>query len=64
MARLQAMLEAGAKLGSFSQKHPMSKPELLFLPSLSLQGNRIGQSGAKMISDAIRTNAPDCIVEV
>lgn len=40
-----------------------SQPELLlFAPSL--QGNRIGQSGAKMISDAIRTNSPDCVVDV
>ncbi|KQK84041.1 protein NLRC3 [Amazona aestiva] len=42
--------------------HLMSKPELLFAPSL--QGNRIGQSGAKMISDAIRTNSPSCVVDV
>lgn len=40
----------------------MPKPELLFAPSL--QGNCIGQSGAKMISDAIRTNSPNCVVDV
>uniref|UniRef100_A0A8C5U5E9 NLR family CARD domain containing 3 n=1 Tax=Malurus cyaneus samueli TaxID=2593467 RepID=A0A8C5U5E9_9PASS len=27
-------------------------------------GNRIGQSGAKMIADTIRTNSPDCVVDV
>lgn len=30
----------------------------------SLQGNLIGHSGARMIADAIRTNAPDCVVDV
>uniref|UniRef100_A0A663LQ90 NLR family CARD domain containing 3 n=1 Tax=Athene cunicularia TaxID=194338 RepID=A0A663LQ90_ATHCN len=34
------------------------------LTYVNLQGNRIGQSGAKMISDAIRTNSPDCVVDV
>lgn len=30
----------------------------------SLQGNGIGESGAKVISDAIRTNAPGCVVDI
>uniref|UniRef100_A0A8B9G552 NLR family CARD domain containing 3 n=1 Tax=Amazona collaria TaxID=241587 RepID=A0A8B9G552_9PSIT len=34
------------------------------LTYINLQGNRIGQSGAKMISDAIRTNSPSCVVDV
>lgn len=42
--------------------HVQASAPLPFAPSL--QGNRIGQSGAKMISDAIRTNSPDCVVDV
>uniref|UniRef100_A0A8C3JS24 NLR family CARD domain containing 3 n=1 Tax=Calidris pygmaea TaxID=425635 RepID=A0A8C3JS24_9CHAR len=34
------------------------------LTYVNLQGNHIGQSGAKMIFDAIRTNSPDCVVDV
>lgn len=34
------------------------------LTYVNLQGNCIGQSGAKVISDAIRTNSPDCVVDV
>lgn len=30
----------------------------------SLQGNGIGESGAKVISDAIRANAPGCVVDI
>lgn len=30
----------------------------------SLQGNGIGQSGAKVISDTIRSSAPSCIVDI
>uniref|UniRef100_A0A8C3NA47 Uncharacterized protein n=1 Tax=Geospiza parvula TaxID=87175 RepID=A0A8C3NA47_GEOPR len=34
------------------------------LTYVNLQGNLIGHSGARMIADAIRTNAPDCVVDV
>uniref|UniRef100_A0A7M4FS08 NLR family CARD domain containing 3 n=1 Tax=Crocodylus porosus TaxID=8502 RepID=A0A7M4FS08_CROPO len=34
------------------------------LTYVNLQGNRIGQSGAKVIADAIRTNSPNCVVEM
>nr|XP_030140604.3 NLR family CARD domain-containing protein 3 isoform X3 [Taeniopygia guttata] len=34
------------------------------LTYVNLQGNRIGQSGGKMISDTIRSNSPDCVVDV
>ncbi|KAJ1097648.1 hypothetical protein NDU88_002765 [Pleurodeles waltl] len=34
------------------------------LTHINLQGNRIGQSGAKMIADAIKTNSPNCVVEI
>lgn len=38
------------------------QPSLTLL--FSLQGNLIGESGARMISEAIKTNAPTCIVEM
>ncbi len=30
----------------------------------SLQGNGIGESGAKVVSDAIKAGAPDCVVDI
>lgn len=30
----------------------------------SLQGNGIGESGAKVISDTIRGNTPGCVVDI
>lgn len=34
------------------------------LSYINLQGNGVGESGAKVISDAIRSNAPGCVVDI
>lgn len=34
------------------------------LHHINLQGNPIGESAARMISEAIKTNAPTCTVEI